>query len=218
MGAADKPAHRAGEGAGPQKRYFLGDVSRYLARGSRNGEPMTQEEAVRALLLLGQTALGNGDHESAVEAYASILKLEPNVTAFYNLGSLYARGLGVRQDYVEAAHLLHQAGLLGNDRAEKLCGRCMFDYVHKGLDDKTPADVYASMAVFVSRVYPEATSQKAEACNGLLAIAGTLLSKGELEQAKKVFSAAAEFGDDERAHRYLAMLSGAADDDAQDNG
>lgn len=215
MGAAKKQSDRAGVSKGPQKQYYLGDVSRYLGRPSRNGEPMSQEEAVKALLLLGQTALSNRDYESAVEAYASILKLEPNVTAFYNLGSLYARGFGVKRDYVEAARLLHQAELLGNDRAGKLCGRCMFDYIYEGLEAKTAADVYASMAVFVSRVYLEAANQKAEVCNGLLAIAGTLLSRGELAQGTKVFSAAAEFGDDERAQRYLAMLSG-SDGDAGD--
>ena len=64
---------------------------------------MSQEEAVRSLLLLGQVGLSARDYESAIEAYASVLKLEPNETAAYNLGSLYARGLGVRQDFAEAA-------------------------------------------------------------------------------------------------------------------
>ncbi|MBQ9004942.1 MAG: sel1 repeat family protein [Atopobiaceae bacterium] len=209
MGAAKKQANRTGRSKGSQTQYYLGDMSRYLGRTSRNGEPMTQEEAVKSLLLLGQVSLNAKDYESAVEAYASILKLEPNVIAFYNLGSLYARGLGVKRDYVEAARLLHQAELLGNEKAGKLCGKCMFDYVCDGLESRAQADVYAAMAVFVSRVYPEAEDQKLEVNNGLLVIAATLLNQGELIGATKVFGAAAEFGNDERAQHYLALLADA---------
>lgn len=160
-------------------------------------EPMTTDEAVKSLLLLGQVALSAHDYESAVEAYASILKLEQNEVALYNLGSFYARGLGVRRDYVQAARLFRQAQLLGNEMAGKLCAKCMFDFVHNGLENKTPADVYAAMVVFVSMVYPEATSQKQEVNNGLLAIANTCLSKGERDNANKVFQAATEYGNDE---------------------
>lgn len=167
---------------------------------------MSQEEAVRSLLLLGQVALGAQDYESAVEAYASVLKLEQNETASYNLGSLYARGLGVRKDFVEAARLFHQAELLGNERAGKLCGKCMLDYVREGLDERSPADVYAAMAVFVSRVYTEASDQKAEVGRGLFAIASTFLTKGEYDEAAKVFRAGAEFGGDGYAQYYLAEL------------
>ena len=59
-------------------------------------EPIGPEEAVRSLLLLGQTALDAGDFESAVIAYESVLKIEQDETALINLGSLYARGLGRR--------------------------------------------------------------------------------------------------------------------------
>lgn len=70
-------------------------------------EPISKEEAVQSLLTLGQVATDAGDFESAVEAFASILKLEPNEAAFYNLGSFHARGLGVRQNYVEASSVAH---------------------------------------------------------------------------------------------------------------
>lgn len=167
---------------------------------------MTQEEAVRSLLLLGQVALNAGDYDSAIEAYASVLKLEPNATAAYNLGSLHARGLGCRRNFVEAARLFHQAELLGNDRAGKLCGKCMYDFIHQGFDNKTPADLYAAMVVFVSMVYPEAKDQKSEISRGLFAVASTHLNKGERAEAVKVFRAAAEFGDDEYARYYLSLL------------
>ena len=170
-------------------------------------KPMTHEEAVRALLLLGQVALDAGDFDSAFEAYASVLKLEPNETALYNLGSLYARGLGVRLDFVEAARLFHQAELLGNVRAGKLCGKCMFDYINEGIDTKKPADLYAAMALFVSRVYPEATEKLSEVGRGLFAIGSTYLNKGVLDAAAKAFRASAEYCENEDAKCYLGQIS-----------
>lgn len=169
-------------------------------------ELISQEEAVQSLLTLGQVATDAGDFESAVEAFASILKLEPNEAAFYNLGSFHARGLGVRQDFVEAARLFHQAELLGNDRAGKLCAKCMFDYLLESLDQRRPSDLYAEMAVFVTRVYPEAEDQHKEVNSGLFAVASTLANGGAYAEAARVFRAAAEFGNDGRAQYYLAVL------------
>ena len=62
------------------------------------------------------------------------------------------------------------------------------------------------MAVFVSRVYPEASDQKAEVDRGLIALAGTLYNRGEYPAAAKAFRAAAEFGNDGYAQHYLAVL------------
>ena len=176
------------------------------AHDHEHEEPMTQEEVVSSLLVLGEVALGAHDYESAFDAYASVLKLEQNETALYNLGSLYARGVGVRRNYAEAAHLFHQAELMGNEQAGKLCGKCMFDFVHEGFDSKTPAELYAAMVVFVLKVYPEAADQKAEVKRGLFVIAATHYNKGEYAEAAKVFRAAAEFGNDGYAQYYLAQL------------
>ena len=172
-------------------------------------EPMTPEEAVRSLLLLGEVALSSADYDAAVEAYASALKIEQNENALYNLGSLYARGLGVKKNYVEAARLFHQAELLGNEKAGKLCGKCMLDYLHDGFEDRSAAELYAAMAVFVSQVYPEATDQKAEVNQGLYVVGATHFDKGEYAEAAKVFRAAAEFGGDGYAQYYLGLLYGA---------
>lgn len=169
-------------------------------------EPMGPEEAVRSLLLLGQVALDAQDYESAAEAFASVLKIGQNEVALYNLGSFYARGLGVKRDFVEAARLFHQAELMGNERASKLCGKCLYDYAREGLAGKEPVDVYAAMAVYVSRVYPEATDQKLETNHGLVAVASTFLSRGNYVGAAKAFRAAAEFGDDGYAQYYLGLL------------
>lgn len=169
-------------------------------------EPMSPADAVRSLLLLGQVALDAGDYESATEAFASILQIEQNEVALYNLGSFYARGLGVRQSFAEAARLFHQAELLGNARAGKLCAKCMFDYIHNGFVNKAPVEIYAAMAVFVSCVYPEVADQRREVNNGLLAVGGTYLHKGDRDAAIRVFRAAVEFGDDEYAQTYLSEL------------
>ena len=155
---------------------------------------MSPEEVVSSLLYLAQTALAAGDYESAATAYASVLQLENNAVALYNLGSFYARGLGVRQDYLEAARLFRQAELLGNARAGKLCQKCMLDYMNSDLVDKSPVDLYAMMAVFVSKVYPEAGHQKAEVKNGLIAVALTNQSRGDEAGASKLFHAA-EYAD-----------------------
>lgn len=179
----------------------------HQAHHSHHAQPMSPEDVMRSLLLLGQVALDANDYASAAEAYASVLELGPNETALYNLASFHARGLGVRQDFVEAARLFHQAELLGNERAGKLCAKCMLDYVDDDLDGKTPADVYAKMAFFASKVYPEATDHVLEVNQGLLAISGTYLAKGAYASSAKAFRAAAEFGNDENAARYLAELS-----------
>ena len=174
--------------------------------GHHHDEPMSPDEAVRSLLVLGQVALDAGDYESAVEAYASVLQIENNETACYNLGSLYARGLAVKRDYREAARLFHQAELLGNARARALCGKCLYDYVSEGLDAKAPVDLYAEMAVFVAQVYPEAFDQKKEVNHGLFAVASTYLNRAAYAEAAKVFRAAAEFGNDAYSQYYVASF------------
>lgn len=176
------------------------------AHDDHSEEPMTPEEAVRSLLILGQKALDAKDYEAAIDAYASALTIEPNETASLSLGSLYARGLGVRKNYLEAAKLFHQAELLGNVMAGKLCGKCMYDYIHQGFDGRRPADLYAAMTVFVTMVYPEAENSGQEIASGLFAIASTHLSKEEFVEAAKVFRAGAEFANDGFAQYYLGLL------------
>lgn len=173
---------------------------------SHDEKQMSPEDVTKSLLYLGEVALAARDYESAATAYASVLQLGPDVTALYNLGSFYARGLGVPQDYTEGARLFHQAELLGSERAGMLCRKCMLDHVNADLGCKSPAETYATMAVFVSKVYPEIADQKSAACSGLVAVALTNQSKGDDSAAEKVFRAAAEFGGDETAKQYLADI------------
>lgn len=204
---------RQGSGADESSQHQVqphrGHEPHHHEHGHHRHKPMDAETAVKSLLLLGQVALNSRDYESAVDAFASILKIEPNETAYYNLGSFYARGLGVKRDFVEGARLFHLAELMGNERAGTLCAKCMLDYISDGLESRSPADLYAEMALFVTRVYPESTDQKLEVSNGLLAIAYTYLNKGDYTKAAKVFRAAAEFGSNGDAQYYLAELHSA---------
>lgn len=201
MGTADK---RTNHGHGS---YHVGHGARqYAERIARKNEPMTPMEAVRSLLVLGKVSLDAQDYDSAAEAYASALKVMPDATAAYNLASLYARGLGVKKNYLEAARLFHQAELMGNRQAGKLCSKCMLDFISIGFILKRPMDVYTAMCVFVARVYPEAESKPREVSRGLYAIASTFLSKGEHADAAKVFRAAAEFANDGTAQYCLGEL------------
>ncbi len=150
---------------------------------------MGPDEALSSLLLLGQVALDAADYESAVNAYASALKIKQDETAAYNLGSLYARGLGVRKNYLEAARLFHESELMGNDRAGKLCMKCMFDFIDEQIEGKDPLELYSAMAVFVSMAFPEAPDKPAELANGLSALASTYASKGEQAKAEKLILA-----------------------------
>lgn len=206
MGAADKPRDGVDEHEHMQESHHDHGSHQHDHGSHHHDEPISQEEALRSLLTLGQVALDAGDWESAFEAYASALKLEQDETALYNLGSLYARGLGVRRDYAEAARLFHGAELLGNERAGRLCAKCMYDYLSEGSSDRTSAELYAAMAVFVTRVYPEASEHRQEAGNGLFAVASTHLNKGEYHEAAVAFRAAAEYADNGYAQYYLAML------------
>lgn len=206
MGVDDRQGRGVNEGGSSRAQMRSEHESHHHGHGVHHEKPMSSEDAIRSLLLLGQVALDAGDYESAVEAFASALQIESNEVALYNLGSMYARGLGIRRDFVEGARLFRKAELLGNGHAGKLCRKCMFDCIRDGFDAKSPADLYATMAVFVSRVYPEATDQRLEVNHGLLAVAATYLNEGHVTEAAKVYRAAADFGNDEIAQRYLASL------------
>ena len=50
---------------------------------------------IETMLMLADISMANGDYERAIQTYKNILELQPNETAQYNLGSLYAQGKGV---------------------------------------------------------------------------------------------------------------------------
>lgn len=163
-------------------------------------------EMLETILMMADLAVDKGDYGQAVNIYKSILLQEPNETAQFNLGNLYAQGKGVEQDYLEGAYWFRQAELGGNEHAGKLCLKCSMDFVHQSFDTKTPERLYADMTRFVKYVYPEKTEENLEVCRRLYAIAGNHFNKGEYVVAAKLFRATAEFGKDGYSQNYLAVL------------
>ena len=101
-------------------------------------ENSTSEKIIGTMLMTAQVAMDKEDYDKAADVFKDILKLETNSTAAYNLGSLYAQGKGVERDFTEGAYYFHQAELLGDEQAGKLCLKCSMDFVHQNFNDKTP--------------------------------------------------------------------------------
>ena len=171
---------------------------------------------VDTMLATAEVAIDKGNYELAIETYKDILKLEPDATAQYNLGSLYAHGKGIKQDFQEAAYWFHQAELLGDEQAGKLCLKCTLDFVHQDFDAKCPERLYLSTAHFIGMVYSD-VDIKLETCRTLYSIAGNHFNKLEYEKAAKLFRAAGEFGDDGYSQNYLAVLYNAGKGVAQND-
>ena len=166
----------------------------------------SSKDIVDMMMKMADVAMSNGDYTAAVDQYKNILKLEPNETAQYNLGSLFAQGKGVGQDFMEGAYWFHQAELSGDEQAGKLCLKCTMDFVHQNFDAKSAEQLYADMVRFIKYVYPDADDVNLEVCRKLYAIAGNHFNKKEYSAAAKLFRASAEFGNDGYSQNYLAVL------------
>ena len=93
-------------------------------------EPESQEQiqisspdfvAEASVLEAGFTALSNAEYETAVATFED-LAVQGDPTAQYELGRLYHQGLGVSQNYVEAAHWYRQSAKQGNADAQYSLG------------------------------------------------------------------------------------------------
>ena len=173
-------------------------------------ENLPSEKIIETMLMTAQVAMDKGDYDKAVEVYKDILKLETNSTAAYNLGSLYAQGKGVEQNFTEGAYYFHQAELLGDEQAGKLCLKCYMDFVHQNFNDKTPEQIYTDMTHFIERVYHKANNVNLEVCRRLYAIAENHFHREDFSEAFKLFRAAGEFGSDGYSQNYLAVLYNAS--------
>ena len=172
--------------------------------GATNAPQASSKDILSHMLAVAEMALESGHPESAVQMYQNILKLEPNATAQYNLGSLYAQGKGVEQDFKEGAYWFHQAQLAGDEQAGKLCLKCMVDDTCQSLETKTAEQLYYRMLQFVKYVYAEQADKEMEACRNLYALAGRRRQRPA--DAAKLLRAAAEFGEDGASQNALAVL------------
>ena len=166
----------------------------------------SSKDIINMMVMMADIAMDKGDFAAAADQYKNILKLEPNETAQYNLGSLYAQGKGIEQNFMEGAYWFRQAELAGDEHAGKLCLKCSMDFIHQNFDRKTPEQLYTDMVRFIKHVYPETTDVNLEVCRKLYAIAGNHFNKKEYAAAVKLFRAAAEFGNDGYSQNYLAVL------------
>ena len=187
---------------------FKNENKKFASEDNEQAQTDTGQDSkkiIEVMLMTAGEAMRNGDYMRAADTCKSILELEPNETAQYILGNLYAQGNGVGQDFMEAAYWFHQAELAGNEMAGKLCIKCMLDFTHQKFENKTSEILYTDMVRFVKYIYPEENAEF-KAGRNLFSIAGNHFNNKEYPQAAKIFRAAAQFGNDGYSQNYLAVL------------
>ena len=148
----------------------------FFDKFSKKDHSASSQQIIESMLRIAQANMESEDYARAVETYKSILRMQPNATAQYNLGSLYAQGKGVVRDFREAGYWFRQAELSGDSQAGKMCTKCLMDHVQWGIGDKTPQAVYDDMLAFVRYVYP-GQNAAAQANSNLLELAQFHLGK-----------------------------------------
>ncbi len=186
--------------------FFSQLFSKFKTKKEEAPASLGSEAIIDTMLTTANAAVDKGNFSEAVEIYKTVLNLEPNITAQYNLGSLYAQGKGVERDFTEAAYWFRQAELAGDEQAGKLCLKCSMDFIHQNFADKTAEELYTDMVHFTKRVYPNGAEINLEVCRILYAVAGNHFNKEEFSEAFKLFRAAGEFGGDGYSQNYLAVL------------
>lgn len=162
------------------------------------------EKMIQHMLAEAEMYLDSGMPERAFGAYRHIVELTPNVTAQYNLGSLYAQGKGTERDFLQAAYWFRQAALSGDASAEKLLTKSTMDYLEQDLSRITPYELHQKMQRYTQLLYPKENGNRA--AETLYALAGHHFNKKEYAGAAKLFRAAAEYYNHGEAQNYLAVL------------
>ncbi len=131
-----------------------------------------------------QAAARMADHKSAAEIYRSLAE-QGNAEAQYQLGILYARGMGVDQSYTEAANWYRKAAMQGNAEAQYSLGALHFNR-------DIPTEDYAEAAGW----YMKAAEQglpKAQLNVAILYFRGDIFEQN-LDEALNWYTRAAEQG------------------------
>ena len=168
----------------------------------QNETQANSQDIIDSMIMMAGISIEQGDYKRAVETYKNVLELQPDKTAQYNLGTLYAQGKGVKQDFKEAAYWFNQAG---DEQAKKLCMKCMMDFINQDFEQKTSEQIYFDMMRFVKFIWPFKNSEL-EVNGNLYAMAVNYFNKQEYTESIKLFRAAAEFGNDGASQNYLAIL------------
>lgn len=171
----------------------------------REGGMPQSEKVIQRMLANAQMCLDSGMPERAFETYRHIVELTPDVTAQYNLGSLYAQGKGAKQDFLQAAYWFLQAVLNGDSGAEKLLTKSTMDYLEQDISGITPYELHQKMQRYTQLLYPKENENRI-AAKTLYGLAGHHFNKKEYEGAAKLFRTAAEYYNHEASQNYLAVL------------
>lgn len=165
----------------------------------------SSQDVIEILLMNANIFVDQGDYEHAFKEYKQIVRLQPNATAQYNLGSLYAQGKGTNQSFKTGAYWFHQAELNGDEKAGDMCLKCIMDYILESIDADTPKMLFDKMYNLAFDLEPKGDG-KAFAVEKIYGLAGHHLNKKEYTYAAKLFRAAAEFGNHGDSQNYLALL------------
>lgn len=174
---------------------------------SRQSNPVSEATAFSEVHM--NTALSfyeEKNYEAAFDLFKLVAENTDNSKAQYNLGSLYAQGLGTKQNYVEAAYWFNRAFQNGEEGADKLTTKCLLDYANTVLRTKKAKEVYEKLSAFAKCVY--------SAENGSVIVRKNLLELGtyyfnnkkDYAMAAKLFRAGAEYENDAWCQNYLAVL------------
>lgn len=158
-----------------------------------------------ALLATAEDFINAGFPEKAFKIYKNIVIAEPNVTAQYKLGSLYAQGKGIEQSFLEGAYWFRKAEMGGDEWSGTLVSECELYYMNQYLKECSSKELYEMMSRFVMHVYPNEPS-KALIKHKLTDLGMYYLNKRNYTNAAKLLRASAEFCNEKEAQYNLGML------------
>ena len=157
------------------------------------------------MLKLAEITILKGDYEAAFKLYQTIVEMEQNADAQYNLGNLYAMGKGTDRDFLQAAYWFYQAELNGEAEAKRLCKKSTVDYLQQDLENATPSELYQKMQRYATLLYPRKVSIGVILEN-LYSLGLSHVKNGEYAQAAKFVRAAAESCNYGAAQNLLGMM------------
>lgn len=173
-------------------------------------QPSNPEADIHAIteinMILAHGFLRDEDYENAFDRFKIVAENTDNSEAQYNLGCMYAQGLGTEQSFVEAGYWFHTAYKNGDESAGRMILKCMLDSVNSILPSATAEDIYTTLSVFVNRVFH---GENIEAIlHEKLSDMGThyFRNKRDFAAAAKLFRAGAEYANDGFCQNNLAVL------------
>lgn len=150
-------------------------------------------------------------YEQAFDMFQLVAENTNNSEAQHNLGSMYAQGLGIEQNFVEAAYWFHKAYENGEQKADKLTTKCLLDYANTVLKPEVAVGmsakgIYATLSAFAKRVY-NAENDSSIVRNLILELATYYLnSKMDYVMAAKLSRTGAEYENEPTCQNYLAAI------------